>query len=158
MQLVLDYARPIPTDHALDLYCGVGLFSLALAPHVSQVTGIDSANSAIEDAQYNASRNECTNAKFIRGDALRIMKGLNPKQPPTLVVMDPPRSGLHPLIIKRLLVIKPKRMIYVSCNPATLARDSKLIVNHGYTLTQVQPLDMFPQTDHVECVAQFQLD
>jgi 23S rRNA (uracil1939-C5)-methyltransferase len=143
------YLSPRPEDTILDLYCGVGTLSLGLAANAKQVIGIESSESAILDAQRNAL--EVDNAAFIHGLAEEVLPTLDIAGP--LVVVDPPRIGVDKAALDALLSLEPPRIVYVSCDPATLARDIKALVGFGYHLHQVQPVDMFPQTYHIECVA-----
>ena len=144
-------------ERAFDLYCGVGTISLALARQTGAVFGIDIAAESIARARENATRNAIANARFIAGDVARdltrliaIADGM-----PDLIVVDPPRAGLAPKALRRIAELAAHRLVYVSCNPATLAGDAKVLATHGYRLESVRPVDMFPQTPHVEAVAAF---
>jgi 23S rRNA (uracil1939-C5)-methyltransferase len=144
-------------DVVYDLYCGTGSISLFLANAVKQVVGIESVESAVRDAMRNAHENGIINCAFILGDLKdRLTKDTawmtaNPK--PTIIVADPPRSGMHPKVVEELLHIAAERIVYVSCNPATQARDIKLLCASTYRLEKMQPVDMFPHTFHIENVA-----
>ncbi|MGI0479553.1 23S rRNA (uracil(1939)-C(5))-methyltransferase RlmD [Geminocystis sp. CENA526] len=132
-----------------DLYCGIGTFTLPIAQKVKQVIGIESYNISIEQANRNAQVNEINNVKFILGDTETILPEID--EIPDIVILDPPRKGCQPQVIETLLAIKPKKIAYISCHPATLARDLKMLCENGdYQLTFVQPADFFPQTPHVE--------
>ena len=151
-KLAVSYCKEIKDKSILDLYCGTGSFSLFLADGAHKVYGIESNPSAVYDAKANAELNHLENIEFILGKAevvapLLIKKGVNPN----IVVVDPPRKGCYPQLLELLLEIKAERLIYVSCDPATLARDLKVLAT-GYEVVEVQPIDMFPHTPHVECV------
>jgi 23S rRNA (uracil1939-C5)-methyltransferase len=147
--LVLDRVQPEPGALVVDAYSGVGTFALMLAPLVREVIGIEEARSAIRDAVYNGQ--DVPNARFIQGKTETVLPGLDP--PADAVILDPARVGCHPDVLHALLSLRPRRVVYVSCDPSTLARDLRILVDGGYTLHEVQPLDMFPQTYHIECVA-----
>lgn len=147
--LVLDRLEPETGAFIVDAYSGVGTFALLLAPLVGEVVGIEEARSAIRDAAYNG--RDLPNARFIQGKTEAVLPHLD--QRPDGVVLDPARVGCHPDVLQALLSSRPRRVVYVSCDPSTLARDLRVLVDGGYALREVQPLDMFPQTYHVECVA-----
>lgn len=134
-----------------DLYCGAGTISLALAGEAEKIYGIELNPSAIINAKNNAAANKIANVEFLEGDAGNRMPDI--KDPPDLIVVDPPRGGLEPAVTEKIVELNPQKIVYVSCNPTTLARDLKLFSKTGYILSEVQPVDMFPQTYHVECVA-----
>ena len=167
-------------ERVLDVYCGAGTISLALARRAREVVGIEAVEPAVDDARRNAKRNGITNARFACGDARAVLrtwaharagKVTTPEQArakdakapldpaayepfqPDVVLVDPPRAGLHERVIERVAELSPVRIVYVSCNPATLARDLALFAKAGYATTRVRPFDMFPHTPHVECVA-----
>ncbi len=148
-------ARLAPRGHELlvDAYCGVGTFALLLAPLVAEVVGIEEARVAVADADYNG--RGFPNARFVLGKTEHVLPNLALDRRPDAVVLDPARAGAHPAVLEALLAprLRPRRLIYVSCDPATLARDLGVLTAGGYTLEDVQPLDMFPQTYHLECVA-----
>lgn len=133
----------------LDAYCGVGTLSLILAQHAKKVIGIESVPEAVLDARENAQRNQIENATFICGRAETSIDGL---QQLDSAVLNPPRIGCEQHLLKKIIELRPKRIVYISCDPATLARDLQILCNQGYFLDTVQPFDMFPQTAHVECV------
>jgi len=147
--LVLDRVQPEPSGLIVDAYSGVGTFALLLAPLVREVIGIEEARSAVRDAVHNGQ--DVPNARFIQGKTEAVLPGLESR--PDVVVLDPARVGCHPDVLQALLNQRPPRVVYVSCDPATLARDLRILVDGGYTLLEVQPLDMFPQTYHIESVA-----
>ena len=137
-----------------DLYTGVGSIALYLAQHARHVVGIDTVAGAIEDARANATLNGVTNATFVAGEVERLLDVAFVAEygSPDVVVVDPPRAGLHPHVIPQLLQMAPERIVYVSCNPATQARDLALL-SAQYQLVVAQPVDLFPHTGHVESVA-----
>lgn len=147
LSYLLALAKPRTDDIVFDLYCGTGIIGMFLAKLTKRVYGIELNESAIESAKYNAQKNGLTNIEFLCGDVGKLMKKIPEK--PTLVIVDPPRAGLTPQALDDLLALQPKKIIYVSCNPTTLARDLKKLTEM-YTLKKVQPLDLFPQTYHVE--------
>ncbi|MBC7644341.1 MAG: 23S rRNA (uracil(1939)-C(5))-methyltransferase RlmD [Thermoleophilia bacterium] len=156
-QLVRKVAQPRPDDVVYDLYCGIGSISLMLAKEVASVIGVEVVEEAIECAQDNAKSNGIENAEFQTGNVrpiLRFSKGVWPD--PTLVVVDPPRSGLVEKVIRRIADLRPERIVYVSCNPSTFATDVASFHTHGYQLTFVQPVDQFPHTHHVELVSRLE--
>jgi 23S rRNA (uracil1939-C5)-methyltransferase len=152
----LDAARLQETDVAWDLYCGAGAIGLSAASHVRRVVGIEISAESIERARGNADRNGIGNAEFVQGDVAKELRPLLERVPrPDVVFVDPPRAGLTPRAVRRLLEVAPERIAYVSCNPTTLAPNARQLVDGGYSLDWVRPVDMFPHTHHIECVAQF---
>jgi len=148
----VEYAGLTGQELALDAYCGIGTISLFLAQKAKQVVGIEIVPEAIRDAVANARRNKVSNVEFIQGQAERVMPALVKKGlKPQVVVVDPPRKGCGQPLLDSILQVKPQRVVYVSCNPATLARDLKYLAAGGYEVKEVQPVDMFPQTAHTEC-------
>jgi 23S rRNA (uracil1939-C5)-methyltransferase len=136
-------------ETVIDLYCGIGTFTLPIAQKVKQVIGIESHNISIEQANRNAEVNDIKNVKFILGQTETILPEMDDN--PDIVILDPPRKGCQPQVIETLLTLKPEKIVYISCHPATLARDLKMLCQNGdYQLTFVQPADFFPQTPHVE--------
>ncbi len=136
----------------LDAYCGIGTMSLPLAKQVKQVIGLEIQPEAVKQAQANARLNGIDNVRFEEGEVEKLLPQLDVK--PDIVLLDPPRKGCDRSVIDSLLHIRPDRIVYVSCKPATLARDLKLLCHEGgYQLTRVQPADFFPQTAHVEAAA-----
>ncbi len=143
----------------IDTYCGSGLFSLCGAKHFQAVYGVEVSTWAVQSAAENAALNNISNARFIQGQAESIFQQishLSAKE--TVVVIDPPRKGCDDLFLSQLFVFKPRRLVYVSCDPATQARDVKAIVEQGYQIKDVTPFDLFPQTRHIENVITFILD
>jgi len=146
--------------HLVDAYCGVGFFALELADLVETFVGVEVDSLAIKAAQQNQSARRITNGRFVPGCAEDYLSGLLQRHPgePTTLVMDPPRTGCPADALQRVRRAGPRQILYVSCHPATLARDLKLLCEGGrYELTAVLPHDMFPQTQHVECVADLRL-
>lgn len=136
----------------VDAYCGSGLFALTAAPAFTQVAGIELSASSVAFARENAAANGCVNATFQAGDAAAIFQGLTFPPADTAVVIDPPRKGCDGVFLAQLFAFGPRAVVYVSCDPATQMRDLKEFLAAGYTLTAVQPFDLFPQTRHLECV------
>ncbi len=133
-----------------DLYSGTGTIALFLSPHTQKVVGFELVESAVEDARKNSARNGIDNCEFVPGD---IRDNIHRrKDQPDVVVCDPPRSGIHPDILRELIRIAPRKVVYVSCNPTTMARDIKILAPY-YQVELVQPVDMFPHTYHIESVA-----
>jgi 23S rRNA (uracil1939-C5)-methyltransferase len=153
-QVALDYAQPTGTDRLFDLYCGIGTIGLLMAPRAAEVWGLELVEEAIADAIANARLNEIENTRFFAGDVRLAMRELVQEAGrPDTVVVDPPRSGLSQKVVRRIIEAGPGRIVYVSCNPTTLAPNAAQLVEAGYTLRRVRPVDMFPQTPHIECVA-----
>jgi 23S rRNA (uracil1939-C5)-methyltransferase len=147
---VLRYIEPKGNEVLIDLFCGVGMLSLLVAPNVGRVIGIELDAGAVEDAVCNAEAMGVQNAQFICGDVAQAIDGV-PKS--DVVILDPPRKGCEPDTIRRIAGLRPHRVVYVSCNPATLARDLAAFRALGYAAREVTPVDMFPQTYHIEAVA-----
>jgi 23S rRNA (uracil1939-C5)-methyltransferase len=150
-QLIHQYANLSGRETVLDGFCGIGTITLSLAQHASKVTGIELYPQAVADAKQNAVINDIHNARFYAGSCEDVITRLN--QPFDVVVLDPPRAGCKVQTIEAVIKTGARRIIYVSCNHSTLARDLQLFASSGYTITQVQPVDMFPRTPHVEIVA-----
>ena len=148
-----------PTDVVCDLYSGTGTIAIYLSDAVERVIGIEIVESAIADAGRNAALNRISNCYFLQGDLKdRLTKEsgwLNEHPHPTVIVCDPPRNGMHEKVVQQIVKLSPERIVYVSCNPSTQARDAKMLAASGYELRVVQPVDMFPHTDHIEAVALF---
>jgi len=151
IELVERYLAPRPSDVLLDAFGGVGTFGLLLAPRVARVIEIEEAPDAVNDAKANAV--ELMNVEFQRGKVEDVLP--KSKSPIDLVVADPPRAGIAPTAREAIITQLPRAIAYVSCDPATLARDARQLVNGGYRLVEVQPVDMFPQTYHIETVSLF---
>jgi 23S rRNA (uracil1939-C5)-methyltransferase len=143
-------------ERVFDLYCGIGTIGLTMAARAGEVWGLEIVPEAIADAERNAERNGIENARFLAGSARTGVRPLIEQAgKPDVVLLDPPRPGLSQKIVRRVLECEAKRIVYVSCNPTTLAPNAAQLVEAGYTLRRVKPVDMFPQTPHIECVALF---
>ncbi len=154
-ELAIEYARPTGFERVFDLYCGIGTIALSIAPRVGEVWGLELVEQAIADAIANARANEVSNARFFAGDVRLAMRELVTRAGrPDVVVVDPPRAGLSQKVVRRIIEAAPQRIVYVSCNPTTLAPNAAQLVEAGYRLVRVRPVDMFPQTPHIECVAE----
>lgn len=151
---VAELAGLSPHETAWDLYAGAGTLTLPLARHCAMIVGVESNPAATDDAKENAERNGITNARFLTADlhTKQAWTLLDAQPMPEVVVLDPPRAGVHPFLIEYLLQKLPPRLVYVSCNPATQARDLARLSPY-YRVQTVQPIDMFPQTYHVESIA-----
>lgn len=151
---VTEWLAPRPKEPALDLYCGIGSIALHLAARGAEVTGVEMVEEAVRYAGENARRNGFKNCRFIAGDTARVVAELVAQLPSgTRVVVNPPRTGCAPEVLQQVASLMPEKMVYVSCNPQTLARDLALLESHGMGVDKVQPFDMFPQTPHVETIA-----
>jgi 23S rRNA (uracil1939-C5)-methyltransferase len=141
-------------ERVLDLFCGIGTIALALALDAGEVWGVEIVEEAVADAIENARLNGIDNANFFAGDVRLAMRPLLEQSgQPDVVVVDPPRAGLSQKVVRRVLEAEAQRIVYVSCNPTTLAPNARQMVDAGYDLKAVRPVDMFPQTPHIECVA-----
>lgn len=148
-----NYAGLTGKETALDLYCGTGTIGLSLAERAGRVIGVEIVEQAVEDARRNARENGISNAEFLCGDAAEaagLLKRHGEK--PDVVILDPPRKGCGEDLIDTVAKMAPERIVYVSCDPATLARDLKHFALRGYKTMEATPVDMFPRTAHVECV------
>lgn len=151
LQTVLRFGEVNKGESVLDLYAGIGNFTLPLALGAKEVLGIEENEKAVEDARFNVERNGITQCRMKRGRVEEVLKNWNGKAP-DLVVLDPPRSGGKE-VVNQIIGLKPKRIVYVSCDPTTLSRDLRLFSEKGYSLQEVSLIDMFPQTYHMEVVA-----
>jgi 23S rRNA (uracil1939-C5)-methyltransferase len=155
--VVKEFGEFKSTDVVFDLYSGTGSIAIFISDLVKEVVGIESVESAIHDAEKNAQSNNITNCHFLLGDLKdRLTKDISwmsshPK--PDVLIIDPPRNGMHPKVVEEILGLAPERIVYVSCNPATQARDVELLCAEKYQLIKLQPVDMFPHTFHIENVA-----
>jgi 23S rRNA (uracil1939-C5)-methyltransferase len=153
-ELAIEYAAPSGFDRVYDLYCGIGTIAMLLSPRVAEVWGLELIEEAISDAIANARINEVDNAHLFAGDVRLALNELVGKAGrPDLMIVDPPRAGLSQKVVRRIVEAAPRRLVYVSCNPTTLAPNAAQLVEAGYRLRRVRPVDMFPQTPHIECVA-----
>ena len=154
---VKEAAQLTGTEKVVDAYCGVGTIGLWVADQAAEIRGMDVIPESIEDAKKNAARHGIKHAQYVTGKAEVILpKWANEGWTPDVVIIDPPRTGLDQQLLETLLKVKPKRIVYVSCNPSTLAKDISVLAPL-YKIEYIQPVDMFPQTSHVECVAQIVL-
>ena len=150
----LEYAQLTGKETVIDAYCGTGTISLYLAQKARKVYGVEIVSPAIKDAEKNARENNVRNAEFIVGDCTKVMPRLYKQGVrPDVVVIDPPRAGCTEAVLQTFASMQPKRIVYVSCNPATLARDIEIMAKLGYKAKKVQPVDMFSHSSHVESVA-----
>jgi 23S rRNA (uracil1939-C5)-methyltransferase len=151
------FAELQPTDIVFDLYSGAGSLSIYISDAVQKVVGIEISETSVRDAIHNAVLNGVTNCYFLQGDLKeRLTKNtqwINDHGPADVILLDPPRSGMHPKVVQRVGRLLPSRIVYVSCNPATQARDIRSLAEAGYSVVSIQPVDLFPQTFHVESVA-----
>lgn len=153
-ETVCEWANLTGRERVVDLYCGIGGISLFLAPAAREVIGIEVVDAAVADAGRNAALNKIRNCRFEAGDAGEILEELlEDGERIDLVVLNPPRKGCERGVLERTAAVAPERMIYVSCSPVTLARDLHILHGLGYVVSRIQPVDMFPQTPHVENVA-----
>jgi 23S rRNA (uracil1939-C5)-methyltransferase len=152
-QIIKEFSRLNCDDVLYDIFCGVGAIGLTLSPHVSKVIGIESHPESIYFAQKNIELNHAANCTFLEGDAMEALDDefFRKHGVPSVMVLDPPRAGLHPKLVDRIIQKGAPRIVYTSCNPATQARDLNLLKSH-YQIQVIQPVDMFPQTYHIETV------
>lgn len=154
---ILEFAAPEPDEEVLDFFCGTGTIGMFFAKKgAKKVTGVEINEAAIESARSNAQKNNLSNIEFYCGNIedVFIQKQQDQKEKPaSLLITDPPRAGIFPKALQKILEKRFPRWIYVSCNPTTLARDLKIACENGYTLQKIQPVDMFPQTYHIEAIA-----
>jgi 23S rRNA (uracil1939-C5)-methyltransferase len=154
-----DMAQLRGYERVFDLFSGIGTIGLTLAPRAREVVGVEIVEAAVADAIENARRNDVLNARFFAGDIRLAMRDLVQEAGrPDVLVVDPPRAGLSQKVVRRILEAQPSRVVYVSCNPTTLAPNAAQMVEAGYRLTRVRPVDMFPQTPHIETVALLERD
>ena len=153
-RIALDAAALTGRETVIDAFCGVGTLGILAASKAGYVTGVEVIPEAAADASVNAVLNSISNAAFLAGDAGEYMEGLAAERKRVDVVLtDPPRAGCDKKFLSSLVKLAPRRVVYVSCNPETLARDARYLVKNGYRVTKIAPVDMFPWTTHVECVA-----
>ena len=149
-----EFAGLTGRERVFDLFCGIGTIAIALATAAGEVWGVELVERAVADAQENARLNSIDNARFFAGDIRTAMRPLlDEAGRPDVVVVDPPRAGLSQKVVRRVLEAEASRVVYVSCNPTTLAPNARQMADAGYRLAAVRPVDMFPQTPHIECVA-----
>ncbi len=152
-ETVRAYAGLTGSQSVLDLYCGTGTIAIFLAADARHVTGMEIVESAVTDAIQNCERNRVTNCRFVLGDIRRQLVQIDTR--PDVMIIDPPRAGMHKDVVKQVVALAPPRIVYVSCNPATMARDLIALKEH-YAVCEVQPVDMFPHTYHIEAVARLE--
>jgi 23S rRNA (uracil1939-C5)-methyltransferase len=157
---ILESARLDPDHVVYDLFCGTGSIALFTSAHCKKVLGIERVESAVHDARDNAGRNHIDNCEFIQldlKDFRKIEDTLKTFGYPDVIISDPPRAGMNPKAVRMLLKLAAPTILYISCNPASLARDGKMLCEEGaYRLVSCRPIDMFPQTSHVESIARFE--
>ncbi len=152
-----EFAGLTGNERVFDLFCGIGTIGLTMAAQAGEVWGLEIVEEAIADAERNARRNKIENAHFMAANARTGVRPLVEKAgKPDVVVVDPPRAGLSQKIVRRVIECEAQRIVYVSCNPTTLAPNAAQLGEAGYKLARVRPVDMFPQTPHIECVALFE--
>lgn len=153
--LVREWAALKRTDSVIDLYCGIGGIALHLARDAGRVSGIEYSRQAVRNATENAALNQLTNCHFIAGDATEELLKLQLKEArPTLITLNPPRKGCPEDLLQHICRLPPNKIIYLSCDPKSLARDLRFLVDHGYRIERLQPVDMFPQTAHIETLVE----
>jgi 23S rRNA (uracil1939-C5)-methyltransferase len=154
-----EYAGLSGSERVFDLFCGIGTIGLSMASRAGEVWGLEIVPEAIADAERNAELNGIANARFVAANARTGVRPLVEQAgKPDVVVLDPPRAGLSQKMVRRVLECEAAKIVYVSCNPTTLAPNAAQLVEAGYRLSRVRPVDMFPQTPHIECVALFERD
>ncbi len=155
--VALEFAEFDGDELVYDLYCGAGSISIYISEHVDKVVGFESVGSAVENARQNCRLNDVQNCQFVLGDLKDQLNDteqvLRDYGQPDVIILDPPRGGMHPKTVQAVLNLQPERIVHVSCNPATMARELQ-VLTQDYRLTKVQPVDMFPHTAHIEVVAQ----
>ena len=147
---VREYVGETKDKRIFDLYSGTGTIAQLLAPVAKKVTGVEIVEEAVEAAKINAALNGLSNCEFITGDVLKIMDSLEDK--PDIIVLDPPREGIHPRALDKIIDFGVDRIVYISCKPTSLARDLEVLQAKGYQVEKVCAVDMFPETGHVETV------
>ena len=141
------------SDIVYDLYCGTGTIGIYISSFVKKVYGIEIVKDAIKDAKFNAKKNNIKNISFYDSDIKDFFTNQNTKiDKPNTIIIDPPRPGLHPNVVKDIIILSPSKIIYISCNPSTQARDVKIFLEEDYKICDIQPIDMFPHTPHIECI------
>lgn len=152
--IAIDYAKLTGEETVFDLYSGIGTISIFASEKAKKVYGVEIVEPAVQDAKINAEMNEVKNTEFIVGKAEKIIPQMYQKGiKADIVFVDPPRKGCDKILLETIKEMKPKKLIYISCNPATLGRDLKYLTENEFQIKNIQPVDMFPQTSHVEtCV------
>ena len=152
-QAVRDYIGETDDRLIFDLYSGTGTIAQVLAPVAKEVVGVEIVEEAVEAARVNAAKNGLQNCKFLAGDVLKVIDEIEEK--PDLIVLDPPRDGIHPKALPKILAYQVPRIVYVSCKPTSLVRDYEMFVQSGYRMVKAKAVDMFPGTAGIEAVALF---
>ncbi|NFB18560.1 23S rRNA (uracil(1939)-C(5))-methyltransferase RlmD [Clostridium botulinum] len=152
--IVKDFLGDASSKVVFDLYCGTGTIGQIVAPKAKKVIGVELIEEAVKAANENAKLNGLNNCEFIAGDVAKVIKDV--KQKPDIIILDPPRPGVHPVALEYVVKFQPKEIIYVSCNPKTLVDDLKYLIDNGYKLEKVKGMDMFPHTPHTECVTRIE--
>ncbi|KOM96954.1 RNA methyltransferase [Clostridium botulinum] len=152
--IVKDFLGDASSKVVFDLYCGTGTIGQIVAPKAKKVIGVELIEEAVKAANENAKLNGLNNCEFIAGDVAKVIKDV--KQKPDIIILDPPRPGVHPAALEYVVKFEPKEIIYVSCNPKTLVDDLKYVIDNGYKIEKVKGMDMFPHTPHVECVVKIE--
>lgn len=153
-QKAIELAALTGKERVIDAYCGIGTIGMVASAHAKEVIGVELSKDAVRDAIYNAKKNKVSNIRFFQNDAGKFMVGMaNAGEKADVVIMDPPRAGSTEEFMSSVITLKPKRVVYISCNPATQARDFKYFVAHGYKVEEIWPFDLFPWTEHTETVA-----
>ncbi len=152
-EIVKNYAGLTGSETVADLYSGTGTIAIYLSGSAKEITGIECVESSVKDAEKNCAKNHISNCRFIRGDIAESISLITEK--PDVLVIDPPRVGMHKSVVKQIIDMGTDRIVYVSCNPSTLARDISLMKDH-YNVLEIQPVDMFPHTYHIEAVARLE--
>jgi 23S rRNA (uracil1939-C5)-methyltransferase len=156
---ILEYSHLSGEETVIDSYCGTAAISIYLANYAKKVYSIEIEKSAIRDAKINSELNQIFNLKFFTGRVEEWLYRWRKKgEKAQIIIVDPPRKGCSLKTLKEIVKIKPEQVLYVSCNPATLARDLKYLTKDDYKLEKVLPIDMFPQTSHIECIASLKSD
>lgn len=155
MKTLLEWAAPAPDDRILELYSGIGNFTLFLAERAGAVTAVEGNRAAVEDARWNLQTAGITQVTLHSSSAEEgVRRALKEKQPYTQVFLDPPREGAGKTVMQGIASLAPRKVLYLSCDPATFARDMRILLDRGYLLKRLQPFDMFPQTGHLEILAE----
>jgi 23S rRNA (uracil1939-C5)-methyltransferase len=156
--LTVELAKPDASERMIDLYSGTGTIAIYFSNLVKEIIGVEIVAEAVADARANARINGAMNCEFIVSDAEEYLKqAVQNDEKFDLMILDPPRAGCHPKVLKFISVIRPGKLVYISCNPATLARDLKILTNNGYALERAVPIDLFPHTFHIEAVCRLTL-
>ena len=149
----LEYMELTGKETVIDAYCGTGTIGILASRNAGKVIGVELNADAVKDAKFNAKRNDIKNIEFYTADASDFMVEMAAAgERANVVIMDPPRAGSDERFMKAVITLSPERVVYVSCNPETLARDLKYFTRNGYGVRKIQPVDMFPHTEHVETV------